>query len=282
MMDRVSPTILRRKIAATESRRAEQMLPVEQMSAAIASVLENYFMLKLTPPALFARVIEPQKLASKSAQRAWYLFRSGEADIVVSFDFSLTIAATNMAIGRKFSEVEEAKPSLADRAIAAGLAQRSAAAISIVKELPDSAPAFVRSSWDFDEIKIDRDGLRFEWYEANGISLTESFQATLAFGVSIDAAHSSQSAMTSDSFWAEQLLDIAIEADIRLDANLGLINTSFESLLDIAPGSMLTVSVFNRDDIPMTVRGSQTRILSGKIGGKNGFKAVRIQSPTFG
>lgn len=275
-------SILRRKIAAVESRRAAQLLPVDRMSEAIAGVLESYFLLKLKPPALLARVIEPKRFASYAGERAWYLFRAGAADIVISFDFALTIAATNMAIGRKFSDIEEAKPALADRAISAGLAQRVAAAISSVKELPFSLPTFVQSAWSIEDIKIDRGGPRFEWYDAGDIPLTGSFQVSLACGVSVDNAHSDGHLKASDKVWEERLLDIALGTDVRLGANLGLVHTDFGSLVDLAPGATLPVAAFNRDNVPMTVRGSATPILSGKVGGQKGFKAIRIQALAFG
>ena len=274
--------ILRRKIAASQTRRAELQLPVESMSEALAGVVASYFSLKLKPPPLSARVADPQRLALGAGERVWYLFHAGAADIIVSLDFVLTIAATNMAIGRKFSEAEEAKPSLADRAIAAGFAQRAAAAIASVKALPDSAPAFVQSSWSFSDIKIDRGGARFEWYEAVDIALTDSLKVTFAGGVSVDSAHSGGALLAGGNPWEARLFEIAMEAGVRLDANLGQINTSIDSLMSLAPGVTLPVAAFSRDNIPLTVRGSPVPVMSGKIGGQNGFKAIRIQSPAFG
>ncbi|OFW99606.1 MAG: hypothetical protein A3E78_00470 [Alphaproteobacteria bacterium RIFCSPHIGHO2_12_FULL_63_12] len=274
-------SILRRKIAASESRRAELRLPVEKMSAAIADMLTNYFMVKLAPPPLMARVIEPKRLASNIGERVWYLFRSGDVQIVVAFDFLLTIAATNMAIGRKFSEFEETRPSLADRAIAAGLAQRSATALSAVKGMPETAPAFVRSCWTFDELKIDRNGLCVEWYDVSDIPLSDSFKVTLSFGVSVNSAQANQPSPSEDDAWRDRLLEIAFETEIQLHAQLGMINTNFGSLMDLAPGMTLPVAAFNRDNIPMAVHGSAIPLLSGKIGGQDGLKAVRIRSTAF-
>ena len=77
------------------------------------------------------------------------------------------------------------------------------------------------------------------------------------------------------------MLDIAMDADIQLDANLGLINTSFGALMDLSPRTVLTIAAFNQDNIPLTVRGSETQVLAGKIGGQDGFKALRIQSPAL-